>query len=112
MAIRFFDMFAGIGGFRSGLEAIGGFECVGYCEIDKYADRSYRAIFNTEGEWFCNDAKKSYLNSYPISIFFWAGSPANRSASQEQEKDLMTQEERCFSRLLELLPLKNLSISS
>ena len=28
MAIRFFDMFAGIGGFRSGLEAVGGFECV------------------------------------------------------------------------------------
>ena len=56
--------------------------------------------------------EKSYLNSYPISIFFWAGSPANRSASQEQEKDLTIQEERCFSRLLELLPLKNLSISS
>lgn len=55
---------------------------------------------------------KSYLNSYPISSFFWADSLVNRSASQEQEKDLMTQEERCFSRLLELLPLKNLSISS
>ncbi|WP_294445849.1 DNA cytosine methyltransferase, partial [Ruminococcus flavefaciens] len=27
-------MFAGIGGFRSGLERVGGFECVGYCEID------------------------------------------------------------------------------
>ena len=37
MVIKFFDMFAGIGGFRSGFEAIGGFECVGYCEIDKYA---------------------------------------------------------------------------
>ena len=35
MPIRYFDMFAGIGGFRSALEAIGGFECVGYCEIDK-----------------------------------------------------------------------------
>ncbi len=34
MAIRFFDMFAGIGGFRSGLEAVGGFECIGHCEID------------------------------------------------------------------------------
>nr|WP_139182274.1 MULTISPECIES: DNA cytosine methyltransferase [unclassified Ruminococcus] len=27
--IRFFDIFAGIGGFRSGLEMAGGFECVG-----------------------------------------------------------------------------------
>ena len=41
MAIKFFDMFAGIGGFRSGLESIGGFECVGYCEIDKYAKQAY-----------------------------------------------------------------------
>ena len=41
MAIRFFDMFAGIGGFRSGLEAVGGFECVGHCEIDKYANQAY-----------------------------------------------------------------------
>ena len=38
MAIRFFDMFAGIGGFRSGLMAVGGFECVGYCKIDKYVN--------------------------------------------------------------------------
>lgn len=41
MAIRFFDMFAGIGGFRSGLEAAGGYECAGYCEIDRYARRAY-----------------------------------------------------------------------
>ena len=34
MSIRFFDMFAGIGGFRSGLEAVGCFECAGHCEID------------------------------------------------------------------------------
>lgn len=40
MSIKFLDMFAGIGGFRSGLEAIGGFECVGYCEIDKYAKQA------------------------------------------------------------------------
>lgn len=37
-------MFAGIGGFRAGLARAGGFQCVGHCEIDKYADASYRAI--------------------------------------------------------------------
>ena len=37
-------MFAGIGGFRAGLDRIGGFQCVGHCAIDKYADASYRAL--------------------------------------------------------------------
>ena len=57
MAIRFFDMFAGIGGFRSGLEAVGGFQCVGYCEIDKYAKQAYDAIYDTKGELYFNDAR-------------------------------------------------------
>ena len=38
--IRYIDMFAGIGGFREGLTRAGGFTCVGYCECDKYAERS------------------------------------------------------------------------
>ena len=56
--------------------------------------------------------EKLYPNSYPISTFLLADFPVNPSQSQEREKDLTIQEERCFSRLLELLPLKNLSISS
>ena len=43
-------MFAGIGGFRAGLTRAGGFQCVGHCEIDKYADASYRAIHDIEKE--------------------------------------------------------------
>ena len=35
--IQYFDMFAGIGGFRAGLTRAGGFQCVGHCEIDKAA---------------------------------------------------------------------------
>ena len=57
MPIRFLDMFAGIGGFRSGLERLGGFECVGYCEIDKYAKQAYDAIYPTEGEIYFADAR-------------------------------------------------------
>lgn len=56
--------------------------------------------------------EKSYPNSYPISTLWSEDSPFSPSQSPEQEKDLTIQEERCFSRLLELLPLKNLSIST
>ena len=42
--IKYFDIFAGIGGFRSGLEKAGGFECVGYCEIDRYAEKAYETM--------------------------------------------------------------------
>lgn len=56
--------------------------------------------------------EKSYPNSYPISTLLSEDFPVSPSQSQEREKDLTIQEERCFSRLLELLPLKNLSISS
>ena len=43
-------MFAGIGGFRAGLTRAGGFQCVGHCEIDKYAEASYRAIHDIRKE--------------------------------------------------------------
>lgn len=47
--MKFLDLFAGIGGFRLGMES-GGHECVGFCEIDKFARKSYKAIHNTERE--------------------------------------------------------------
>lgn len=47
--MKFLDLFAGIGGFRLGLEQAG-HECIGFCEIDKFARQSYKAIHNTEGE--------------------------------------------------------------
>lgn len=47
--MKFLDLFAGIGGFRLGMEAAG-HECVGFCEIDKFARESYKAIHDTKGE--------------------------------------------------------------
>lgn len=75
MAIRFFDMFAGIGGFRSGLEAVGGFECVGYCEIDKYAKQAYEAIYQTEGEVYFHDARAIEPESLPDIDLICGGFP-------------------------------------
>ncbi|EAF6235992.1 DNA (cytosine-5-)-methyltransferase [Listeria monocytogenes] len=47
--MKFLDLFAGIGGFRLGME-LAGHECVGFCEIDKFARTSYKAIHDTTGE--------------------------------------------------------------
>ena len=47
--MKFLDLFAGIGGFRLGMESAG-HECIGFCEIDKFARASYKAIHDTEGE--------------------------------------------------------------
>lgn len=45
----FLDLFAGVGGFRLGLEKAG-HKCIGFCEIDCKARESYKAIHNTENE--------------------------------------------------------------
>lgn len=47
--MKFIDLFAGIGGFRLGMESAG-HECVAFCEIDKFARASYKAIHDTKGE--------------------------------------------------------------
>lgn len=47
--MKFLDLFAGIGGFRLGMQAAG-HECIGFCEIDKFARKSYKAIHDTKGE--------------------------------------------------------------
>ncbi len=52
--MKFLDLFAGIGGFRLGMERAG-HECVGFCEIDQFAKKSYKAIHNTEGEFEFHD---------------------------------------------------------
>ena len=68
-------MFSGIGGFREGLTRAGGFTCVGHCEIDKYANRSYNALFDTKGEWFVEDARKADPETMPEFRLLCGGFP-------------------------------------
>ncbi len=73
--IRFLDLFSGMGGFREGLTCAGDFVCVGHCEIDRHADRSYCALFDTEGEWFCDDIQKAGPDEMPEFDLLCAGFP-------------------------------------
>ncbi|WP_229408256.1 DNA (cytosine-5-)-methyltransferase [Massiliimalia timonensis] len=73
--IRYIDLFSGIGGFREGLSLAGDFTCAGHCEIDKSADRSYRTLFDTKGEWFCEDIRKADPNNIPDFELLCGGFP-------------------------------------
>lgn len=73
--IKYFDIFAGIGGFRSGLEKAGGFQCVGYCEIDKYAKKAYETLYDTENEVYYDDARKIDPNELPDLDLICGGFP-------------------------------------
>ena len=73
--MTFIDFFSGIGGFRLGMEMVG-HECLGHCEIDKYADKSYRAMHNVkEGEWYADDVRRVSSNELPQADCWCGGFP-------------------------------------
>lgn len=57
--IKFIDFFAGIGGFRKGME-LAGHKCVGFCEFDKFAVASYTSMH------LLTEEQREYLNTLPI----------------------------------------------
>ena len=98
--MKFLDFFAGIGGFRKGMEAAG-HECVGFCEFDKFATASYismhlltdgqrkaledlpikqrqKEILKEEyrnGEWYANDIRRVYAEDIPKADCWCFGFP-------------------------------------
>ncbi|MDE6730101.1 MAG: DNA cytosine methyltransferase [Oscillospiraceae bacterium] len=77
--IRVFDAFSGIGGFRSGLERAGNFSFVRWCEIDKFAQKAYRTLYDVGDEDFHENIRfgidffrvKYYNNSVRKNLNFW-----------------------------------------
>ncbi|MDA8563087.1 DNA (cytosine-5-)-methyltransferase [Mariniblastus sp.] len=67
----FCDLFAGIGGIRLGLEAVGG-DCVFSCEYDKYAQKTYQAW---HGEMPHGDIRDLDLSEFPDHDVLAAGFP-------------------------------------
>lgn len=98
--MKFIDFFAGIGGFRRGME-LAGHECVGFCEFDKFATASYismhlltdeqrkaledipikkrqKEILKEEyrnGEWYANDIRRVYSGDIPKADCWCFGFP-------------------------------------
>ena len=61
--IKIFDLFAGVGGFRLAAEKAfkkNGIKSdfIGWCELDKYCQVTYKSNFQTQKEFFIDDIKK------------------------------------------------------
>ncbi len=73
----FIDLFAGIGGFRSGMER-NNLKAIAFSEIDKYASLSYKSIYDTKDEVELGDITKisdTYWQEFKDVDFIVGGSP-------------------------------------
>ena len=48
---------------------------MGHCEVDAHADKNYRLLFDTEGEWYCDDARAIETGRMPGFDLLCAGFP-------------------------------------
>ncbi|KAL3800298.1 hypothetical protein HJC23_003594 [Cyclotella cryptica] len=66
-SFTFADLFAGIGGFRLGMEALGG-KCIGSCEIDPNARQTYHCNFSTDHEFFVTDIARLDISYGTVDV--------------------------------------------
>lgn len=57
--MTFIDLFSGVGGFTRGME-LAGHKCIGHCEIDRFAEASYRSMH------CITDEQREYLKTMPL----------------------------------------------
>ena len=100
--MTFLDLCAGIGGFRLGLE-LAGYKCIGFCEKDKFAVKSYRAMFNTEGEWYGDDITKLKSEELPYADIWTFGFPCQDISVAGKQKGLKGERSGIYFSIIDLL---------
>ena len=126
--MKFIDFFAGIGGFRRGME-LAGHECVGFCEFDKFATASYasmhliteeqREVLNKmplkqrqkeilkeeyrNGEWYANDIRRVYAGDIPKADCWCFGFPCQDISAAGKQLGFQGSRSSLFFRVMYLI---------
>lgn len=102
MTLTFLDFFSGVGGFRHGLE-LAGMKCIGFCEKDKFARKSYEAMYDTKGEWFHDDIITIDPTRLPKADLWCAGSPCQNVSIAGKRAGLYGERSGLFFTFVELI---------
>ena len=102
MTLTFLDFFSGVGGFRQGLE-LAGMKCIGFCEKDKFARKSYEAMYDTKGEWFHDDITTIDPTRLPKADLWCAGSPCQNVSIAGKRAGLYGERSGLFFTFVELI---------
>lgn len=104
--IKFMDFCAGIGGGRLGLENLG-MKCVGFSEVDKGAEKTYREFFG-EDEKNYGDLTKINPNNLPDFDLMIAGFPCQTFSVIGQRKGMKDDRGQIIFSLIDIMKAKNL----
>ena len=104
--LTFIDFFAGVGGFRLGFE-LAGLKCIGFCENDKFALKSYKAMFDTKGEWHKDDINTIKSEEIPYADIWCGGTPCQDVSIAGMRKGLSGDRSGLFFKFIELLKGKD-----
>lgn len=100
--MTFLDFCAGIGGFRLGLE-LAGHKCIGFCEKDKFAVKSYKAMFDTEGEWYANDVTELRSEEIPRADIWCFGFPCQDISVAGKQRGLRGKRSGIYFIIIDLI---------
>lgn len=100
--MNFIDFCSGIGGFRLGLE-FAGYKCIGFCEKDKFAVKSYRAMFDTKGEWFADDVTKLKSEEVPYADLWCFGFPCQDISVAGKQRGLSGERSGIYFSIIDLV---------
>ena len=104
--LKFIDFCAGIGAGRLGLQNLG-LSCVGFSEIDKYAERTYREFFGQE-EKNHGDLMKINADDLPDFDLMIAGFPCQSFSVIGQRKGMNDHRGQIIYGLIKIMNAKNL----
>ncbi len=104
--IKFIDFCAGIGAGRLGLENLG-LSCIGFSEIDKYSEQTYREFFGQE-EKNHGDLMKININDLPDFDLMIAGFPCQAFSVIGQRKGMNDLRGQIIFGLIKIMNAKNL----